>query len=77
MVLAYILISTEAGEMKNVLGELRELNRIREAHMVTGPYDIITIAEADSMGQITHILMNEIRKISGLLGSVTCVQIEE
>lgn len=76
MVLAYILISTEVGKMRDVLDELRELNRIRKAHMVTGPYDIITVAEASSMGQITHILMNQIRQISGLVDSVTCVQIE-
>ncbi|KXB08806.1 hypothetical protein AKJ56_00285 [candidate division MSBL1 archaeon SCGC-AAA382N08] len=77
MPLAYILITTKVGEMKRVVEGLRELDRIKEANMFTGPYDIIAITETESMGIITGILMKKIHKIPGIKETTTCIQIEE
>ncbi len=40
-----------------------------------GPYDIITQLEADTDEDLTSILQNKVRPISGVTNTVTCLWI--
>ncbi|KXB06885.1 hypothetical protein AKJ51_02590 [candidate division MSBL1 archaeon SCGC-AAA382A20] len=62
--------------MKKVVEELEELDFTREANMFTGPYDVIAIAEAESIDHINNILLNDIRHNPGVRDTTTCVKIE-
>lgn len=73
---ALILITAKVGTMKDVLEKLKEFDHIKEARMLTGPYDIMTIAEANEMSNITNILVDKIRKLEGVEDTVTNVYIE-
>ncbi|MBO0877005.1 MAG: Lrp/AsnC ligand binding domain-containing protein, partial [Pseudonocardia sp.] len=49
MVQAYILIQTEVGKASAVAAEISGLAGVVSAEDVTGPYDVIVRAEADTM----------------------------
>src|SRR5262249_11201176 len=43
---AFILIDTSPGKAREVAGRIRQVQGVSVAHAVTGPHDIIAIAEA-------------------------------
>ncbi len=43
---AFILIDTSPGKAKEVAGKIRQVPGVSSAHAVTGPHDIIAVAEA-------------------------------
>ncbi len=43
---AFILIDTSPGKAKEVAGKIRQVAGVSSAHAVTGPHDIIAVAEA-------------------------------
>ncbi|HEV7625449.1 MAG TPA: Lrp/AsnC ligand binding domain-containing protein, partial [Streptomyces sp.] len=49
MVQAYILIQTEVGKASTVAEVIAKLPGILQAEDVTGPYDVIVRAQADSV----------------------------
>ncbi len=73
---ALILITAKVGAMKDVLEKVKKLEPVTEARMLTGPYDIMAIAESESMSQITNTLVDEVRKFEGVEDTVTNVYIE-
>jgi AsnC-like helix-turn-helix protein len=46
---AYILVHTEVGVIGDVAGEIAAIKGVMSADAVTGPYDVIARAEADSL----------------------------
>lgn len=73
---ALILITTKVGSMKSVHEQIEGLDKIQETKMLTGPYDIMAIARADEMTDITKTLIDEIRSIKGVEETTTNVFIE-
>ncbi|KXB02523.1 hypothetical protein AKJ44_00105 [candidate division MSBL1 archaeon SCGC-AAA261F17] len=73
---ALILISTAIDKMKDVYGEIKAQEKIQEAQMITGPYDIMAIAEAEDITGVTDVLMEKIRDMDGIEDTVTCIFIE-
>ena len=72
---AYLLIEVDAGQLEEVRNALRELPNIRAVDIITGPYDIIAVAEAADQRIIGRMIMDEIHKIIGLKRTITCVTI--
>lgn len=70
------MITAKVGTMKDVLETVQELGMVQEAKMLTGPYDVMAIAEADNMSEITKTLVERIRKMEGVEDTVTNVFIE-
>lgn len=73
---AYFLIKTEAGATKDALKKVNGMKNVREAHMFTGPYDIIAIVEADEMDELSRLLLDEIRITNGVKATTTCIRID-
>ncbi len=48
MVHAYILIQTEVGKAAQVAATISEIDGVAKAEDVTGPYDVIVRAEAET-----------------------------
>ena len=76
MVGALILVTAKIGTMKNIYEELKNMENIEEAEMLTGPYDIMAIARGGKMTEVTQILIEKIRNIEGVEDTVTNVFIE-
>ncbi|WP_411964394.1 Lrp/AsnC ligand binding domain-containing protein [Haloferax sp. YSMS24] len=65
MVHAFIMVKTGAGESEQLLGPIRELETVTEAHIVAGAYDII--AEVDT-GEVYEVLKTASSRVQGLQG---------
>ena len=69
---AYILIQTEVGKASNVVEEIRRLAGIVEADDVTGPYDVIVKAEADTMDELGKMVVSQVQLVEGITRTLTC-----
>lgn len=73
MVLAYILITAAPGKDKEVVNTVSKTGGVKEAHLVTGPYDIIAVVEVPDMKALDEIVWSKVRKIDGVSESLTSV----
>jgi DNA-binding Lrp family transcriptional regulator len=72
---AYLLIETSVGASKAVLNKIAQLDGVKSADPVTGPYDIITVVERQDLDGIASLVTEEIGSIDGISRNVTCVAI--
>ncbi|GAB2498388.1 Lrp/AsnC family transcriptional regulator [Nocardiopsis aegyptia] len=72
MVQAYILIQTEVGQAAEVAGRIRGIEGVREAHDVTGPYDVIVQAEAEDVDSLGTLVVARIQRLDGIARTLTC-----
>ncbi|HEX6399004.1 MAG TPA: Lrp/AsnC ligand binding domain-containing protein [Actinomycetota bacterium] len=72
MVHAYILIQTEVGKAASVANAVRGVGGVTEAEDVTGPYDVIVRAEADSVDDLGKLVVARIQAIEGITRTLTC-----
>ena len=73
---AYIMIKIRAGEVKDVVGHLRKIKGVVEAHMTFGPYDGIAVVEAPDIAQLGAITALEIQPIPGVEQTLTCLAVD-
>jgi len=73
---AYVLIEVEAGQIAEVSAALHQLQGIRAADVVTGPYDIIATIELPDQRRIGRLVMDEIHGIAGIKRTITCLVIQ-
>lgn len=69
---AYILVQTEVGAAASVTRRIAEVDGVRLAEDVTGPYDIIVRAEAASMDDFGRQVLHSIQEIPGITRTLTC-----
>jgi DNA-binding Lrp family transcriptional regulator len=69
---AYILIQTEVGKASKVVEEIRRLAGIVEADDVTGPYDVIVKAEAETMDELGKMVVSQVQLVEGITRTLTC-----
>jgi DNA-binding Lrp family transcriptional regulator len=72
---AYLLIETSVGASKAVLNKIAQLDGVKSADPVTGPYDIITVVERQDLDGIASLVTEEIGSVDGISRNVTCVAI--
>ncbi len=73
---AYVLVQTEVGRSEEVTEAIRSISGISEANGVTGPYDVIVRAGAESMLALGR-LVKAIQSVDGITRTVTCPVISE
>ena len=72
MVSAYILIQTNVGKAVEVVKAISEIPEIRSADDVTGPYDVIVLAEAETMDELGGLVVAKVQQVAGITRTVTC-----
>ena len=73
---AYVLIQTEMGHAATVASEVRRLPGVVAADDVTGPYDVIVSAEADSIDALAQMVVSRVQLIPGITRTVTCPAVD-
>jgi len=63
---AFVLMKVQPGKIPGVAQKLYNIKEIREIFMITGPFDILAIIEAETYDRIGEILAEEVQKISGI-----------
>jgi DNA-binding Lrp family transcriptional regulator len=69
---AYILIQTEVGKAASVAGQIDDIDGVISADDVTGPYDVIAVAEAGSVDLLGQMVVSQVQLIEGITRTLTC-----
>ncbi len=69
---AYVLIQTDVGRSAQVAEEVARIDGVIAAHNVTGNYDVIALAEADSLDEVGRLVVNKIQLVHGIARTTTC-----
>jgi DNA-binding Lrp family transcriptional regulator len=70
---AFVLIKIRAGDVNEVVRQLREIPTVSEAHMTFGPYDAVAIINSDDLGSIGSLIASAIQPIAGVEQTLTCL----
>ena len=71
-VTAYVLIQTEVGKAAQVAESVAGIPGVSTAEDVTGPYDVILRAEADSVDELGKMVVSRVQLIDGITRTLTC-----
>ncbi|MGZ8763735.1 MAG: Lrp/AsnC family transcriptional regulator [Acidimicrobiia bacterium] len=69
---AYVLIQTEVGRAVNVAREVGTIEGVVSADDVTGPYDVIVVAEAKTMDSLGKLVVSQVQSVAGIVRTTTC-----
>lgn len=69
---AYVLIQTEVGRAAAVASQIAEVDGVVTADDVTGPYDVIAVAEAGSVDDLGKMVVSKVQMIEGITRTLTC-----
>ncbi|GAA2290239.1 Lrp/AsnC ligand binding domain-containing protein [Streptomyces sp. NPDC126510] len=72
MVQAYILIQTEVGKASVVAETIGKIPGIIQAEDVTGPYDVIVRAQADTVDDLGRMVVAKVQQVDGITRTLTC-----
>lgn len=76
MVKAYIMVTSSIGEVREVFSRLEDLDSAIDLSIVTGPFDIIVLVEAEDLSVLTNAVVEEIRSIEGVVDTNTAIVVE-
>lgn len=69
---AYVLVQTSVGKAATVVQAIREIEGISIADYVTGPYDVIAQARADTVDELGQLVVSKVQAVEGITRTVTC-----
>lgn len=72
---AYILIETAVGKTHGVADALKAMPAMKTVDTVTGPFDIIAVAETDDLSGIGDLITNGMHSVQGIVKTVTCLSV--
>ncbi|MFW9963425.1 MAG: Lrp/AsnC ligand binding domain-containing protein [Candidatus Sifarchaeia archaeon] len=74
MVVVIVLIQVKAGTAGTAFAEIEKIKEMQQVHMVTGPYDIIAIADIPVKAGFRKLVEN-IHDAPGVERTETCMSI--
>jgi DNA-binding Lrp family transcriptional regulator len=72
VVQAYILIQTEVGKARDVAAAIGKIAGVVRVDAVTGPYDVVVLAEGHSVDELGRMIVSKIQYVPGITRTVTC-----
>ncbi len=74
---AFVLIETTVGKTKDVVRALHDVDGVTSVDVVTGPYDVICVVEADDLSSVGDTVTGNVHTIGGIVRTVTCLAVGE
>ena len=74
---AFVLIETAVGRNKAVVTTLKQIEEVKSADTVTGPYDVIATIEEETLNDIGDLVTTKIHPIAGISRTVSCLVMED
>jgi hypothetical protein len=71
--IAVILIKAETGKAFEACENVRKIDGIVNVHVVTGPYDIVAIADLEHSN--LRSLVASVHDVKGILRTETCLKV--
>jgi DNA-binding Lrp family transcriptional regulator len=75
-VAAYIFIECEHGKSMTVADKVGRVAGVRDAHAVTGPYDVIAYVTASNFKVLGDVVITKIQGVAGVRKTLTNVVVE-
>jgi DNA-binding Lrp family transcriptional regulator len=76
MVRAYLFLETERGKARGMAKTLAELEGVKSAHPVTGPFDVIVLAEAKTIKALGEFIVGSVQGLKGVKRTLTNIIVE-
>ncbi len=76
MVKAFVFVNIEASKHYEAFEKIKQIEGVREAHIVTGLHDIILLAEAESIKALGELIVKKIQGVPGVSRTVTCIAVD-
>ncbi len=76
MTIAYVLITCDLGYEAEIIGEIKQLEDVKEAHEVFGAYDILAKVESANVKNLRDTITWKIRKLNRVRSTLTLMGIE-
>lgn len=73
---AYVFIECEHGKSRDVHNKIIKIAGVREAKIVTGPYDLIALVTASNFKVLGEVVISRIQKINYVKRTLTNVVID-
>ena len=77
---AYVLIEASVGKSRGVYEGVRDLHLaqagITSVDVVTGPFDVIALLEADDLDRLGQAVADGIQKVDGVQRTTTCLLLQ-
>jgi DNA-binding Lrp family transcriptional regulator len=68
---AYILIGCELGAEDEIVEKIKHMDKVKDARVVYGDYDIVVEAEANTDTQLDNLITKKIRKMDKVRSTMT------
>jgi DNA-binding Lrp family transcriptional regulator len=69
---AYVLIQVDPAKTAGVLTAVREVKGVVSAEGVTGPYDVVALAEARNLDDLSRRVIGGVQAIEGVIRTLPC-----
>ena len=76
MARAYLKIKTEMGKERGLRDTLLRFAEVKSADLTTGDQDILVLVEADNYEDILSAVVDRLRSLKGIVGTVTDLVLE-
>lgn len=73
---AVVLVNTDIGAEDKILDSVRSLEGVKEAHVLTGLYDLLLKVTASSIEKLKEIIKFQLRQLAGVTSVLTLMIIE-
>ncbi len=72
---AFILIETSVGNARRVAEMMKGIPEIEAVDVVTGPFDVIAVVNAEDMAAVADLVTGKIHSAGGVTRTTTCVAV--
>ena len=67
-----MLIQVQVGRSSEVSGEIVRIESVTSSDVVSGPYDVIAVAEAAGIDDLGKLVVARIQAVDGVTRTLTC-----
>lgn len=70
---AFILIDVSGDHTKSAFKTIQRMSGVKAAFTVSGGYDLIVQVEAETLEDLSDLVLSNIRSVDGITKTMTCV----
>ena len=72
---AYVLINTNMGTEQTLLKGLKEINGVKQAHIVMGEYDVVATVSCETISELKNCINNKVRYLDDVTSTMTLMAV--
>jgi len=73
---ALILIKVEPGKVKEAVGALSAMSKVKEVFAVTGPDDIICLVDVPGAKELSDMVISDLHQVDGIQATDTRIVVD-